>query len=42
MKKEFEAPELIVVEFDVEDIITASGDPAQTPEEGGSGETEWE
>lgn len=32
MKKEFETPECIVVEFDNDDVITTSGNPDnQTP-----------
>lgn len=33
MKKEFETPECIVVEFDNDDVITTSGNGNQTPVE---------
>ena len=31
MKKEFETPEISVMNFNVEDVITASGDPGEFP-----------
>ena len=31
MKKEFETPEINIIEFNVEDVITASGEPGEFP-----------
>lgn len=31
MKEVYETPEMEVVEFDTEDIITTSGEPGETP-----------
>lgn len=38
MKKEFEAPEIIVVEFATEDIMDESGNPEGGSEWGGTGD----
>lgn len=37
LKKFYEEPKLTAETFAVEDIITASGDPTNTPEWGGTG-----